>query len=311
LSLHLSHLYGLTIESPFALPGASVLPAPVEAVDLEILWEDEMNWREIVRPLPIGSDMRDGPRMGAAPDGGLCVEWRRELQLVIAPLNDRITVVCRPAKLEFAPTVLVGIGMGLLLHRRGVVCLHGSVVSAGGRNFALLGDSGAGKSTAAAALVAGGGELISDDLAALRPSGDAFLVERGCANVRLHEAAKAQILGTDLQLDTAPWIDKLLWDVSADRPIAGAASIRAARLDAIYLLRTTEGSGAIDIGSPLPPMRSLPRLVEAWYPQGCTPLLTQARFETLRTIAERVPLYELRYPRRWDILPQLVAALGA
>lgn len=309
LSRRHSRLYGLTVDSPFALPGALPLAAPIGVTDIVIEWEPETSWREIVGTLAMSVE-HGGPRLGTTAEGGLCIEWRRELQLVIPLSNDRVTVVCRPSKLEFAPTVLVGMGMGLLLHRRGVACLHGSAVSMNGRSFALLGDSGAGKSTAAAALVMHGATLISDDLVALRPVRDGFLVEQGCANVRLDAAAKARILGAELELVAAPWIDKLLWDVSTNAPETQVVPADAPRLDAIYVLATAEGGG-IDIGLPLAPFLALRQLVEAWYPQGCTPLLTQERLDDLRTVAARIPLFELRFPRRWDILPHLVEALGA
>lgn len=304
---HYSRLYGLTIESPFPLPGALPLET-AQAPDVAITWEAETAWREISRALPIPSSDPDAARLGETADGALCIAWRRELQLVLAPSNDHIAVVCTEAKLEFAPTVLVGIGLGLLLNRRGVTCLHGSVVSVNGRAIALLGDSGAGKSTAAAALVAKGGTLISDDIAALRPDGDGFTVAWGCANVRLDAAASARIVGAGQQLETVPWIDKLLWDVSGDIP---AAPLPAPRLDALYLLGGAADGDTVAIGNPIPSAHALPRLVDSWYPQGFTPLLTQARFDSLRAIAERVPMFELRYPRRWDILPRLIAALEA
>lgn len=302
-----SRLYGLTIESPFPLPGALPL-GPAQAPDVIIAWEAETAWRTAARTLPVSSDNPGSARLGETDDGGLCIEWQRELQLVIAPSNDHMTVICTAAKLEFAPTVLVGIGLGLLLHRRGVTCLHGSVVSTNGRTIALLGDSGAGKSTTAAALVAQGGTLISDDIAVLRADEVGFAVARGCSNVRLAPAASARIVRTGQPLVTAPWVDKLLWDVSGD----GTAWSRPdPHLDALYLLRRATEGDAVAISPPLPAAQALPRLVDCWYPQGLTPLLTQARFDGLRAIAARVPMFELRYPRSWDILPRLTAALGA
>lgn len=307
MTAYCSSLYGLTIESPFVLPGAFPLadgPAP----DVTIVWEAETAWREVARPLQIASGDPHAPLLGEMADGALCIAWRRELQLVLAPSGDRITVICTRAKLEFAPTVLVGIGLGLLLHRRGVTCLHGSVVSVRERTIALLGDSGAGKSTTAAALVAEGGALISDDIAALCPDRDGFTVAWGCANVRLDAAASAQIVGRERTLPTVPWIEKLLWDVSGDgHPL----NRPALRLDALYLLGGAVEDDSVTIGAPISPTQALPHLVDCWYPQGFTPLLTQARFDSLRAIAEQVPMFELRYPRRWDILPRLMVALGA
>lgn len=307
MTVHYSLLYGLSIESPFPLPGAYALAtAPVS--DVTITWEDQTAWRETVKTLPVSVIDPDAARLGETAEGALCVTWRRELQLVLAPSGDHITVVCTAAKLEFAPTVLVGIGLGLLLHRRGIVCLHGSVVLVGGRAIALLGESGAGKSTAAAALVAGGGTLISDDIAALRPDGDGFTVAWGCSNVRLDRATSARLVETDQHLATAPWIGKVLWDVSGGRR---AAPSPIHRLDALYLLERAAGADATVVRTTITSAQALPRLIENWYPQGFLSLMTQARFQSLREIAEKVPMFRLCYPRNWDILPRLVASLGA
>jgi hypothetical protein len=68
---------------------------------------------------------------------------------------------------------LLGPVFSLLLHRKGLLVLHGSAVMIGGVAHVFLGDKGAGKSTTAAALIAAGYPLISDDVIAIEklPSG--------------------------------------------------------------------------------------------------------------------------------------------
>lgn len=303
---HLSRLYGLTIESPFPLPGAKSLPATHAVPDVMIRWQPESAWREITKPLTSQPEAdADRPWLGMTSEGELCLEWRRDLQFVINPANDQIVVVCRPAKLEFAPTALIGIGLGLLLHRRGVLCIHGSALSINGRTITLVGDSGAGKSTTAASLIVRGATLISDDVVALRPCGDDFIVEPGSTSLRLGQAAKTRILGADLQLSTAPWVDKLLWDVSTE----DGREPQSRRLDAIYLLGDAEGFEGVR-PAPLAPLLALRELITALYPQGFSTFLTQEQLTLLRAVAERVPVIVLRYPRRWDILPELYEVLG-
>ncbi len=303
---HLSRLYGLTIESPFPLRGAKSLAATHEVPDVTIQWQPESAWREITTPLTSRPEPgADRPWLGLTLDGELCVEWRRELQFVIKPSNDQIVVVCRPAKLEFAPTALIGIGLGLLLQRRGVLCIHGSALSINGRTITLVGESGAGKSTTAASLIVQGGTLVSDDVVALRPCGDDFVVEPGSTSLRLDQAAKTRILGSELQLSTAPWVDKLLWDVSSK----DGKDPQAQRLDAIYLLGRAEGLEGVR-PEPLAPLLALRELIAALYPQGFSALLTQDRLALLRAVVERVPVIVVRYPRRWDILPELYEVLA-
>lgn len=67
---------------------------------------------------------------------------------------------------------LTGSVMGLLQHLRGRVVLHASAMLVDGKAVLFCGQSGTGKSTMAAALGRRGYTLLSDDLCALRYSGD-------------------------------------------------------------------------------------------------------------------------------------------
>ncbi|MDP9175298.1 MAG: serine kinase [Planctomycetota bacterium] len=62
---------------------------------------------------------------------------------------------------------LMGLGFGLLMHQRGLLVLHASVVAIGEGAVAFLGFSGAGKSTTAAALIGHGHAIVADDVAAI------------------------------------------------------------------------------------------------------------------------------------------------
>jgi hypothetical protein len=94
---------------------------------------------------------------------------------------DRITIETAPGvapdlaevRLFFFGTVLA-----VLCFRRGLIPLHASAVEVDGRALLLAGNSGLGKSTMAAALMARGYPLLSDDLCALdvsRPGGPVIL----------------------------------------------------------------------------------------------------------------------------------------
>jgi hypothetical protein len=87
---------------------------------------------------------------------------------------------------------LLGYGLGMLLHQRGLLVLHGSAVAVHGKAVAFIGGSGSGKSTTAAALTACGYRLLVDDVLALNlgPS-HVPLVPPGFPRLKLsHDAAE-------------------------------------------------------------------------------------------------------------------------
>ncbi|MEM1156220.1 MAG: hypothetical protein AAGI44_18955 [Pseudomonadota bacterium] len=62
---------------------------------------------------------------------------------------------------------LNGIGLAVWLEMRGVPCIHATVLSIEGRAVGLVGRSGVGKSTLAAALLSRGASFLSEDMLAL------------------------------------------------------------------------------------------------------------------------------------------------
>ena len=80
------------------------------------------------------------------------------------------TITVAPYDGVLASTVrlpLLGVVLGVLLHRRGIFTLHASAVAIDGVGVAFVGGKGAGKSTLAAALQHRGHPLLTDDILAL------------------------------------------------------------------------------------------------------------------------------------------------
>jgi hypothetical protein len=99
-------------------------------------------------------------------------EWRLTYDDVgVLTVRDGRRIELTPLSGVSARTVrltLLGPAMAALLHQRGFLLLHASVVEMGGRAIAFLGESGSGKSTLAAALHSRGHRLVADDVAAVR-----------------------------------------------------------------------------------------------------------------------------------------------
>jgi hypothetical protein len=147
--------YGLGISSAFPLPE---LVAGSEGRDVEI---------RAGAPIPRGAAPLCDDAEAVSRD-----EWRLtydDVGVVTVRGGSLIEVALAPGAGDDAlRAVLLGPALAVLLEQRGFLVLHASVVQIGERAVAFLGDSGAGKSTMAAALHARGHRLVSDDHAVVR-----------------------------------------------------------------------------------------------------------------------------------------------
>ncbi len=93
---------------------------------------------------------------------------------------------------------LLGSAMGLVLHQRGLLVLHGAGVLVGGRVAVFLGDSGAGKSTLAGSFARAGHPVLGDDTLAVHRGPEGPVVWPGSRVMKLwSESARA--LGVSLE----------------------------------------------------------------------------------------------------------------
>lgn len=79
----------------------------------------------------------------------------------------------------------------IIAYQRGLLPLHASAVDVGGQVIAVSGQSGAGKSTMAALLVARGGRVVADDMLVL--AGDGALAWPGAGGFKLSSKSLARI----------------------------------------------------------------------------------------------------------------------
>ncbi|MCG8456121.1 MAG: hypothetical protein MI919_07555 [Holophagales bacterium] len=136
-----------------------------------------------------------------------------------------------------------------ILRRRGRGVLHASAVSLPGRageeTGALLfvGDAGAGKSTAAAALVAAGARLLTDDTVALERGEHGVELLPDAPRLRLWPASAEALLGPEASLPPlTPGWEKRALDLEAARFDPQPRPVRA-----IYLIEARPGGdGACD-----------------------------------------------------------------
>jgi hypothetical protein len=182
------------------------------------------------------------------PDG----QWNGEELLIVIPgvarylvSVDRIDVEpAEGAGMNEVCAFLLGTVFGALCHLRGIFPLHASTIELGRRCVAFTGDSGAGKSTMAAALTARGHRLVSDDVTYIRRT-DTGKVQLwpGTNRLRLWESAMEGLRYAKEGVERERrGFDKFLvpaiHPVEADRPL---------RLHAIYQLELAASGEPIAI----------------------------------------------------------------
>ena len=306
---------GLKVASDLPLPEAHPSGHEPASDDIDINLLATSDGRPLPRdPLRHRSARPSQPDIAAEPDGAHVLDWSGYVQVRIDASLKSIALSSTPDRLHLLPSIVMGWAIGYLLVLRGAVCLHGSVVRFRGRTVALLGDSGTGKSTLAAAAVRAGADLLSDDLVAFSDPRSSRSVAAGAATLRLTpETAEALGIGPDA-LKRPDGADKLLWTPARPAGTRPAAEpCHSADLDAIYLLANPTASDAdrhsFIIDERLAPGPALLGLIRACYPPGMPGLLGPAHLQGLGAIARTVPVRPLRHARRWRDLPHLVDAI--
>ncbi|MEM8980599.1 MAG: hypothetical protein AAGD04_14015 [Pseudomonadota bacterium] len=125
---------------------------------------------------------------------------------------------------------LLGSGLGALLMQRGFLVVHGNAVVPKGRYDALLcvGESGAGKSTTAIAMLQRGHQILADDVAPIDAHG---FVHPGMARAKLWQKT-ADKLG----IDTTRLARIRAQDDKFNLPLGAAHATTPTRLSAIFCL---------------------------------------------------------------------------
>lgn len=273
------------------------------SADLTISWTPGIARAHSVSEVDGICQADEGPVFWNSPDGESALVWPDEIGLYYSADGRNLKVVSRPAKLTYVPTVLVGIGLGWLLQRRGRVCLHGTAVAWQGRAIGVLGPSGAGKSTLATTLVRRGATLLTDDVIVLRHGASGLKVEPGCTSIRMHTDTAAQHGLIDVPTQTVPWINKRLWQPHSN------ILTEAFRLDRLVLLEPIGATGPFPMLQLLSPTDALGLLTAHLYPPQLSQHLTNDHFRQLADIVQQHSVHQVRYVHSWSHLEKLADLL--
>lgn len=221
-------------------------------------------------------------------------------------VRDGESVLVEPAdgvkETDLAPFI-TGAIMGSLLSQRGMMVLHGSVVSRGGNALAFLGEKGAGKSTLALHLQSSGLDLVSDDLIPLRFKGDSIITFPGFPRIRLW-ADSVRSIG--LEPENLPKINSFFDKRSYE--CAGHISDEPLNIRRIYVLTEDEDTG-VDL---LESREAFIEIVKNTYLNRYLRAMGQTRkhFRQCEAIVNRLPVFRLRRPHDFEKMAEVAAIIA-
>jgi hypothetical protein len=300
-------IYGLCIGSTLELPELkAVPPCPADQLDVTVLldpapvtrpsWENSLQSEE---------SQENAELYLATQSTGQCTSlaWDEAGHFVVRDGRE-ITIHPREGVEDRVLRLfLLGPTFGALLHQRGVLVLHASVVILGGEAVAFLGGSGWGKSTMAAAFHNSGHTVVTDDQAAIEMKydeigGDQVLVLPSLPQLKLWPESAALFeddLSTLPQLH--PGHDKRarrLRERFASTPVP---------LSHIFVLHYGD-----DLAND--PLNRREALLELMAHSYCAAIIepedAPAHLQQCAQIAARVSVSRLTRPRSLQQLPQLV-----
>lgn len=220
--------------------------------------------------------------------------------------------------IEDVTVLLLGSVLKLALRLQGKICLHGCVLAVGEQAIAILGDSGAGKSTTAAALAGQGYPILSDDVALLTEFSDGFLVHPGYPRLRLWPESVNALYGSEedlvrvLRLSEKRFIDLTY---NSDEPIGDRSPWRFQKeplpLAAIYVLGERQPELTAPVIEAIPPTMAMVTLMKqrsATFLKLDTDKQAQ-EFAALSRVAMTVPVRKVTRKDSFDALPQLCDAI--
>lgn len=242
-------------------------------------------------------------------DGSIYLRWaglyefrveRTGLRVACHPLDN-----CDAAVLQ---NFLFGQVLSVALVQQGIEPLHAAVVSVGGGAVGFLGDCTFGKSTLAASFLRFGHRLLTDDLLVVENRGGQPIALPGTGRIKLQPDSARALLGDPSRgAPLNPKTTKRVFQLSEHRVQRTGLPLRA-----LFVLPPPEqgdGSRSIDI-RPLSPTEVFHELVRNSFVEEIDDRTRLTRhFAHASYLASTVKGYALRYPKGFEQLPMLCAAI--
>jgi hypothetical protein len=304
-------LYGVEIRSSLPLPGPAGRSSGADGIRF-FAGSDSM-FSTIRQKDRAASERRDWFHHEQREDGSDYLRWSDLFEFLVFP--DGRHIAYRPLRdgtLETFQTYLLGQVLSFALLKRGVEPLHATVIVTGGRAVALLGDCGYGKSSLGAAFLRAGETLLTDDLLVVEPqdNGRSFLAHPGPSRLKLFPDVATSLLGglaegVQMNPRTSKLVIPLPSVLSTEMPTA---------LHAMYVLAPPAPGTEIrqvSIKTLSSRQACLALIGNTFNAMITDPDRLKRQFDQAASLAARVPVKSLAYPRDLGRLPAVVRAVQA
>ncbi|MEO0463970.1 MAG: hypothetical protein AAF127_12625 [Pseudomonadota bacterium] len=186
-------IYGLVAASDIALP--ELASANARAAAQVQIYEGALDWASPDNPPEVEDYLRGRP-------GDILIDVPGKLMMRIM---NGTTITYQPYVGVCAAELrafLLGSGLGALLAQRGALVLHANAIAMpDGSALICIGDSGAGKSTTAAAMMLRGYDVLADDVCPIASDG---MIHPGLARMKLWDDAARKLGITTHGLERLP-----------------------------------------------------------------------------------------------------------
>lgn len=278
-------LYGVNLESQFAFPYARGRRRGYESIELRRATRPFAK-----NPLPAAAASSAWFQHSTDADGNAFLRWPKLFEFKIAA--DGSSVEARRlagSSEETLHSYLLGQALSFALLNRGIEQWHASVTVHDGEALVLLGDSGMGKSTLAAALIQAGGQLLTDDMLVMRSGGGRVMGFPGPPRLKLMpEAARSTIGLPRRRRRMHPRVKKLLL------PLESNGSFGAVPVRRIYVLARGR---QIEMRTLSERQACLALVGNAFNIAVRDPGRLGGQLRSAATIAQGVRVKQLKYPR--------------
>jgi hypothetical protein len=301
-------LYGFTLSSTLALPFPLVLerraPSVVMRASAEARFASAR--REFATTTPASDNWFCYKRLS---NGSTYLHWDGLFEFLISADGRRILYRrLKHGTSESLTVYLLGPVLSFSLLARRIEPLHGTATVIDGSAVVFVGGCGQGKSTLAAALLATGFPVLTDDLVALAPRGSQWMVYRGLPRLKIFPSIARRVLNVEAR---KPQLNDRTSKLVL--PLNGGYSRRAmVPVKCIYVLdqpsgQTTQPGVRIE---PLAPREAFLEIVGAAFNLAVVDRERLAnQFVFARRLAADVPLRRLIYPRRLSALSAVCEAV--